>query len=100
MVARIDIPVIINLLLLQYIQITVCRPSNVNVFQWNRECFFLRHIDLNSRFIVMTIDEVTLDRPKVSTGFSVICWLYRVRLSRFTLNFSTEIFTPYKLFLA
>ena len=38
------------------------RPSNINVFQWNKECFFLRNVELNFRFIVMTIDEVTLSR--------------------------------------
>ena len=43
-------------------------------FQWNRQCFFLRYAELNSRFIVMTIDKVTLHRPKVGTCFSVICW--------------------------
>ena len=53
------------------------------------QCFFLRHIELNSRFIVMTIDEVPLNRPKVGTGFSGICWFCRLRLSRFTLKFST-----------
>ena len=46
----------------------------------NRQCFFLRHIELNSRFIVMTTDEVTLDRPKVGMGFSVICGFCRLRL--------------------
>ena len=50
------------------------RPSSINVFQWNRECFFLRYAELNSRFIVMTIDKVTLHRPNVGTCFSVICW--------------------------
>ena len=49
----------------------------------NRECFFLRHEELNSRFIVMTIDEVTWDRPKIGTGFSVICGFCRLRLSSF-----------------
>ena len=53
---------------------------------------------LPSAFIVMTIDEVTLNRPKVGTGFTIICWLCRLRLSRFALNFSTEMFTPYRLF--
>ena len=56
------------------------RPRYVNVFQWNRECFFLRHEELNSRFIVMKIDEVTLDRPEVGTDFSVICWFCQLRL--------------------
>ena len=53
---------------------------------------------LNSRFIVMTIDEVTLDRPEVGTGFSVICCLCRLRLSRFALTFCAEIFAPYGRF--
>ena len=37
----------------------------------------------------MTIDEVTLDRPEVGTGFSVIGYVCRLRLSRFTLTFSS-----------
>ena len=48
------------------------RLNFVNHFQesqWNRECFFLRHTELNSRFDVITIDKVTLDRPEVGTGF-------------------------------
>ena len=40
----------------------------------------------------MTIDEVTVDRPKVGTGFSVTCGFCRLRLSRFTMKFSAEIF--------
>ena len=47
-------------------------PSNIIVFQWKKSCFFLRHKELNSWFSVMTIDEVTLDRPEVGTGFNVI----------------------------
>ena len=46
----------------------------------------------------MMINEVTLDRPEVFPGFSVIVCFCRLRLSRFTLKFSTEIFTPCKLF--
>ena len=55
------------------VQISMRRQNKIIVFQWNKESFFLRHVELNSRFIVMTIDEVTLDRPEVGTGFSVIC---------------------------
>ena len=98
MLARIDIPVIINLLLLWPIQISMGRPDNINVFLWNGKCSFLRHTELNSWFSVMTIDEVTLNRPKIATGFSVICWFSRLRLFRFALKFSTEIFAPYRLF--
>ena len=46
----------------------------------------------------MTIVEVTLDRPKVGTGFSVIFRFCRLRLFWFAWNFSAEIFTPYRLF--
>ena len=73
MSARIDIPVIVNHLFLHDVQISMSRPSNIDVFQWNRKSLFHRHLELNSRFIVMTINEVTLDRPKVSSGFSVNC---------------------------
>ena len=53
-------------------QICVRKPCYINVFQCNRECFFLRHVELKSGFIVMTMDEITLNRPQVSLGFSVI----------------------------
>ena len=45
-----------------------------------------------------TIDEVTLNRPEVGTGFSVICWFCRWTSFRVVLKFSTEIFAPYRLF--
>ena len=45
----------------------------------------------------MTLDEVTLDRPEVRTGFSVIRRFCRLRLSRFIMKFSAEIFAPYRL---
>ena len=47
---------------------------------------------------VMTIDEVALDRPEVGTGFSVIGCVCRLRLSRFSLKFLSEFFTPYGRF--
>ena len=93
---RVDIPVVNQYVLLHDILISVNSPCSINVFQWKKECFFLRHSELNSRFIVLTIDEVTLDRPEVGTDFSVIFWFCRLRLSRFALKFSTEIFAPYR----
>ena len=89
--------VIIDTFLLQNVQMNT---SNLvpSIYLLNRECFFLRHKELNSRFIVMTTGEVTLDRPKVGTGFSVICQFCWLRFSRFTLKFSTGIFAPYGLF--
>ena len=35
--------------------------GHVNVFQWNWECFFFRHLELNSRFDVMMINEIPFD---------------------------------------
>ena len=72
MSARIYIPLIVNLLFLHDVQICMCRTCHINVFQWNRECFFLRHVELNSRFIVMTMDEVTLDRPELGASASSV----------------------------
>ena len=95
---QIDIPIVIDTFLLHDVQISVSRPCYINVFLWNRVCFFLWHIELNSRFIVMTMDEVTLDRPEVGTGLSVICCFWRWRLSRFALKFSSENFAPFGLF--
>ena len=92
--ARIDIPIIVNHLFLHEVQISLSRPCYVHLFQWNTECSFLRHMELNSKFIVMTLDEVTLDRLEVGTGFSVICCFCRLRLSRFALKFLTENLAP------
>ena len=55
----------ICLFFLQHIQICVSNLGHINVFQWNGECFFFRHIELNCRFIMVTTDEVTLFRPEV-----------------------------------
>ena len=46
----------------------------------------------------MTIDEVTLDRPKIGIGFNVIRGFCQLRLSWFTMKFSAEIFAPYGWF--
>ena len=93
--ARIDIPIIVNPFFLQDVQISMSIPRNIHVFQWNRERFFLRHVELNLRFIVMTLHDVTLDRPEIGTGPIVIFGFCRLRLSRFAMKFSAEIFVPY-----
>ena len=88
----VDIPIIVNALLLHQVQFGVSGPSYINVPKWNRQSFFFRHMELNSRFIVMTINEVTLNRPEVSSGFRVICWFCRARLFRFAFKSSTSGF--------
>ena len=55
------------------VQICARSPGHVNVFQWNWECFFFLHVELNSKFDVMTMNEVSF---KVIADFSVIfCFL-------------------------
>ena len=97
---RFDIPRVIDTFLVHDIQIRVSRPCHIDVFRWNRECFFAWHVELTSTFILMTRDEILLNRPKVSSGFSVVSWFCRLRPFRFALKFSTEIFTPYRFFPA
>ena len=99
MSARIHVPTILNTLFLHHIQISMRRPNCNNVCQWSRECFFFRHVELNSKFNVMTTNEVTLCRQEVFSGFSVVFEFCRLRLFRFSLKFSTEIFTRSGLFL-
>ena len=71
----IDVPIIINSFFLCNVQICMSWPCDINIFQWNGECFFFRQIELKSRFVVMMADEITLSRPEAGTGFSVISCL-------------------------
>ena len=92
------VSIIVNTFFLKHVQICITRPAgHVNVFPWNWECFFLWHKELNSRFIVMTISEVTLNRPNIFSGFSVSFCFCRLKPFRLALKFSTESFIPYKL---
>ena len=79
-----DIPMVINSFFLCYIQIGVSWPDDINVFQWNKEWFFLRHVQLNSRFNMMTINEISLNRPKVFSSLSP--WDSPLRFSLLTVN--------------
>ena len=75
-------------------------PDHVNVLQWYWECFFLRHVELNSRFDVMTINVIPFDRPKIVTDFSVIRnFVYWLRLVRTSSKVLTELFTSFRLVL-
>ena len=57
-------------------------------FQWNWEWFFFRHVELNSRFNVMTLNEVSFHWPEVVPGFSIIFCFCRLRPLRVALRFS------------
>ena len=69
----------------------------MNAIQWNWKCVFFPHVVLKSRFNMMTIKEVTFDRPVVFPRFSVIFCSCRFRPFRVALKFFSEIFTPCKL---
>ena len=45
-----------------------------SIFQWNKERFFSRHVHFNSGFHIMTVNEVSWDRPKITLGFTIIPW--------------------------
>ena len=55
----------------------------------------ISHKKLNSRFNMMTIDEITLNGPKVLVNPCVIVWFFRLKLLPFTVRFSAEILPPY-----
>ena len=87
---RINVPTVIDTFLLQHVQGRLC-PGHVNIPQWDWERFSPRHIKLNSRFHVMTINVIPFDRPKI------VCWLRLVRTSSKTTTelCSSEGLTPY-----
>ena len=91
----VDIPVVINSFFLCHIQIGVSWRDDINVFQWNREWFFFRHIEMNSRFNMMTINKVSLNRPKVFPIFSVIFLFFKSKLFPIALRHSAKSLSPY-----
>ena len=43
----------------------MCCPGNVDVLYWKTKWFFFRHVQLDSEYNVMTINELSCDRPEV-----------------------------------
>ena len=73
----IDIPIVIDAAFLH--NILVCISSgDVNVFQWNRECFFSRRLKFDSGSNVMAVFEISWHGPKIISCFTRI----RKRVSR------------------
>ena len=97
MLAWMDVPVVINVLFLKYIQITTSSVTST-YFRGTGNVSSFGTLSCTRGSNVMAMDEVSLDRPEVGTGFSVICGFCRLRPLRFALNFSTEIFTACRLF--
>ena len=75
----INVPIIINALLLLDIQIRMSSYGNVNVLQWNREWFFSRRVKFDSGFNVMAVYEASRHGPEVIYRFtSIRKWVMRL----------------------
>ena len=74
----IDIPVIVDALLLLDIQIRMSSSGYVNVLQWNREWFLSRRVKFDSWFNVMAVYEVSWHGPKIIYCFiGIRKWVVR-----------------------
>ena len=58
-------PMIVDVFLQHYIQWCTCSPDNVNVFLWNRERFFSRHVQFYSGLHVMTVNKIAWNGPEI-----------------------------------
>ena len=63
---------IFNMFLQHHIWNCDCGPGDVNVFQWRKEWFFSRHVQFDLGFPVMTVNEISWDRPEIIFGFTII----------------------------
>ena len=66
----------INLFFQHNIQGCMCVSANVGILQRNKKWFFRRHIQSDSGFHVMTVNEISWDRPEIIFSFRIIlCWV-------------------------
>ena len=66
----INVPIIINALLLLDIQIRMSSSDSVNVLQRNREGFFSRRVKFDSGLNVMAVYEASRHGPKIVHSFT------------------------------
>ena len=60
------------------IQIRSCSSGYVNIFQWNRECFFSGRVKFDSGFNVTAVYEISWHGPKIVYRFtSIRKWVLR-----------------------
>ena len=72
----VHVPGIFKMFLQQYIQLCLCCSGNVDVLQRNRKWFFLRHVQFDSWYTVMTINEFSCDRRRGFFWFSLKNFLF------------------------
>ena len=68
----IHVPVIVSMFLHEYIQGCMSRSGNVDVLQRIRKWFFSWHVQFDSGFNVMTINEFSCNSPEVIFSFLII----------------------------
>ena len=90
----VNIPVSIQSFFLCNLQICISWPVDINIIRWNKIWFFCRHVQLNPRFNMMTINEISLNRPEVFSSFRVIFCFLRLNLFPFAMRFSAELLSP------
>ena len=56
----------------QYIQGCIRSPGNVDIFQWNWTWFFPRHVQFDSGFNVMTVNNIAWNGPEIIPNFTII----------------------------
>ena len=59
----------------KYVQWRFCFSGNVDVLHRNRKCFISRHVQFDSWYNVMTINEFSFDRPEVIFSFPALSLL-------------------------
>ena len=80
-------------------EVCVLLTASKNCSGIGNDSFFLRHMELNSWFDVMTINvSIPFDRPKIVSGVCVIhhC-VYRLRPVRFSSKIISELFASFGL---
>ena len=60
----------------QYIQWRMCSSGNVDVLQRNRKWFYSRHVQFDTGFHVMALNEISCNGPEIIFSLRIIaCWV-------------------------
>ena len=68
----INVPIVIDVLLQHYIQGCICSPGHVDTVQWNGKWFFSWHVQIDTGFHVMTVNEIAWHGPEIIPGFTIM----------------------------
>ena len=72
---------IFNMIVHHHIKWCMCCPGNVDVLLWNHQWFFSRHVQFDSGFHVMTVNEISCNSFRITLCRVILKWGWRrVRL--------------------